>query len=374
MRILVVGDFLKTSGMTRYIFNVIGRIHASDFQVDALSISGKDECKGQVKKMGWGFYCVQAANNNLLRHLVQSFIFFKKHAKDYDVIHFNESALWNFLPIIFAHLFGAKRIILNSHNTYFATEGSKKLYVVLEIMHRIGKWLVAHVVAQNIAVSEEAARWMFTRKAINRHEYKIIVNGIELEKFAYNKEQRFKIRKSLKINEDTFLFGNVGIFNARKNQLRLLEIFNELVKRNLDVKLVLVGDGPIKEAIVAKISELRLADKVVMTGLINNTNEYYQAMDGVIMPSLNEGLSTVLLEAQTSGLQFILSEGLPLGNHIDLLVHEVPLSESNRVWADVVEHNMNREKREVFGSIMQKKGFDVELSAKELYQTYLEER
>ncbi len=54
MRILVVGDFLKTSGMTRYIFNVIGRIHASDFQVDALSISGKDECKGQVKKDGLG--------------------------------------------------------------------------------------------------------------------------------------------------------------------------------------------------------------------------------------------------------------------------------------------------------------------------------
>ncbi|WP_181185783.1 glycosyltransferase [Lactiplantibacillus pentosus] len=374
MRILVVGDFLKTSGMTRYIFNVIGRIHKSNFKVDALCISGKDECKKQVEEMNWGFYSVCAANNNLFLHLLQSFIFFKKHAKDYDVIHFNESALWNFLPILFARLFGAKKIVLNSHNTYFASEGSKKVYAVLEVMHRIGKHLVSRVVSKNIAVSEEAAMWMFTSKVINRHEYKIIVNGIELQRFAYNGDRRLKVRNSLKIDEHTFLFGNVGVFNARKNQIRLLEIFNELVKRKLDVKLVLVGDGPMEQEIVAKIHELKLTDKVVMTGSITNTHEYYQAMDGVIMPSLNEGLSTVLLEAQTAGLQFILSQGLPLGNHIGALVHEVPLSESNRVWADVIQNNMNRGKRELCAAEMKEKGFDVELSAKELYETYLEER
>ncbi|GEO70629.1 glycosyltransferase [Levilactobacillus acidifarinae] len=374
MRVLVIGDFLKASGMTRYIFNVIGHIKAPNLKIDVLSISGSKECQDMVLQHGWGFNVIPPANGDLKRHLKQSRQFFKKNASKYDVIHFNETALWNFLPILFAHHFGAKRIILNSHNTYFASSGNKIVLKCLEILHQLGKKLVDRIVSSRVAVSKEAANWMFTKKSIREHKVKIIPNGIKLEKFVFDLNIRNRVREQLNIPDNWHLYGNVGILNDRKNQVRLLSIFKQLLSIEKDAKLILIGNGPAKNKILQTMEKLDLNDYVILLNATDRISDYYQAMDAIIMPSLNEGLSTVLLEAQTNGLTFFPSATIPLGNELKNLVHPIELSKSDEFWAKIIEQSMsNCSQRRSYLKEMKKRGYGVEDAAEGIYRIYLGE-
>ncbi|MFC6179780.1 glycosyltransferase [Lactiplantibacillus daowaiensis] len=371
MRVLVVGDFLKSSGMTNYIFNVIGNISSSDLKFEALAVSGSEECKERVENLGWKFHVIAPANGSLIKHNLQAFSFFKKNASKYDVIHFNETALWNFLPIVFANYFCSGKIVINSHNTYFASDGKWIVFKVLEVLHAIGKKVVSKTRPINIAVSEEAATWMFEKKTIRLNNYKVISNGIDLKEFTFNQKSRSVYRKKLKVKDDEILFGNVGILNQRKNQLRLLDIFKDILSKTPSARLVLIGDGPLLNKIQDKIIELDLSEKVIMTGKISNVRDYYQAMDALVMPSYNEGLSTVLLEAQTIGLKIFPSKEMPLGNYLDSLVFPISLKKSNKEWATVINDKMGSYRRTSHLEAMKKRNYDLSSASECISEIYL---
>jgi len=372
MRVLVVGDFLKSSGMTRYIFNVIGAINSKNIQIDVLSVSGSRECQKMVEQKGWNFNVISPANGSLFSHIFEAYTFFKKYAKRYDVVHFNETALWNFLPILFAYRFGSKHIILNSHNTYFASDGKLVVLKTLEVLHGFGKWLVSKFVWKNIAVSEEAARWMFPRKVIQTHQYKIISNGIKLEDFGYDEKQRLLIRNQLGINTNDILFGSVGVLNKRKNQTKVIRVFNEFLKLNPDAYLVLIGDGPMKQNLIKLVLALGIENKVFFLGIKQNVTAYYQAMDALLMPSFNEGLSTVLIEAQTAGLSIFASAVIPLGNSLPELVHPLKLEATDSIWAQYISNNLSVSKRKSQVNEMRSQGFDLRDATRSVYKMYLE--
>lgn len=371
MKVLVVGDFLQTSGMTKYIFNVIGNIQSSQLSFDALSISGSNECEARVNQMGWNMFVIPPANGSLLKHIKLSYSFFKQHAGDYDVIHFNETALWNFLPILFAHRFGSKKIILNSHNTYFASNGSAVTLKILECLHKLGRCMLDRIVWKRIAVSKEAAEWMFSKKAIKQHNYQILTNGIDLKRFEFDFETRQKLDKQLGIQSLTPVYGNVGVLNARKNQIRLLQIFKSILLIEPDACLLLIGDGPMKKEVAQQIATLKLQNRVKMIGAVHNVNDYYQVMDAIIMPSKHEGLSTVLVESQTAGLTVFPSAEIPLGDYIADLVHPISLTENDEKWARVICERMNKTNRRSRLAEMIKKGYDFRTSASSMCDIYL---
>lgn len=371
MRVLVVGDFLKASGMTRYIFNVIGGIQADDLKIDVLSVSGSKECQKIVEQRGWGFNVIPPANGSLIGHLKGSYYFFKANAANYDIVHFNETALWNFLPILFAHWFGARKIVLNSHNTYFASDGNKLTLKILEQLHRLGKVIVNRVVSARIAVSREAAEWMFTKKTIRNHSFRVIANGINLVDFKFDENSRKRVRLSIGLDDNSHLYGNVGVLNKRKNQIRLLDIFKSISKHDPKSRLLLLGDGPLREDIEKKIVNLGLENNVIMLGNTGHVVDYYQAMDAIIMPSLNEGLSTVLLEAQTNGLTFFPSDRIPLGNYLKSLVYPISLDKTNEVWAMTIERVLDSQHGRSSRILeMRERGYDVQTAATEIYQIY----
>lgn len=373
MHVLVVGDFLKSSGMTRYMFNVIGKIKEKNLKIDVLAVAGSTECRDEVNNRQWGFAVIPAANGSFFKHIVKSYQYFKKNANEFDVIHFNETALWNFLPILFAYHFGKKHIVLNSHNTYFASNGSKLILKILEIVHEIGKRIVSPLVIRKIAVSEEAAKWMFTSDVIRKNHYKVIPNGIVLNNFAFDDNKRQVMRQNLGIGAKSHLYGNVGVFNKRKNQLRLLSIFKEILVEDPLAELLLIGDGPQRKEILQKIGNLGISKCTSLISFTDRVADYYQAMDAIIMPSTNEGLSTVLLEAQTSGLLFFASSQMPLGTYITNLVYPLPLNDSDHDWAKSVTHHINnKDLRRSYLEDMELLGYDVKTTSEEIYHIYLE--
>ncbi len=99
----------------------------------------------------------------------------------------------------------------------------------------------------------------------------------------------------------------VGRLSQEKGFLDLFDIMSEVVKKDKDVKLTLVGDGPEKESIIAKIKELHLESNVNLTGFLNAKEVEACMLDSSIyvMTSFTEALPLVLIEAMNSSLPII---------------------------------------------------------------------
>ena len=84
---------------------------------------------------------------------------------------------------------------------------------------------------------------------------------------------------------------------------RLLETFEILKKRNIQIKLLIVGDGELKESINNRLSELKLPAQ--MLGWVADTSTVFSAADMLVLTSDNEAVSLVLIEASQYGLPLI---------------------------------------------------------------------
>ena len=90
--------------------------------------------------------------------------------------------------------------------------------------------------------------------------------------------------------DDEIIIGHIGRFVAQKNHDFLIDIFNEIHKKNNNSILLLAGQGPLMEDIKHKVKELNLEDSVKFLGQRNDANELYQAFNVFCLPSLYEPL------------------------------------------------------------------------------------
>ena len=152
-----------------------------------------------------------------------------------------------------------------------------------------------------IAISKLVGDWLFGK------DYLILNNAIDIQKFIYNSNIRNEIRKKYEISEDSFVIGHFGCFNKQKNQIFLIDIFEEYLKIDSNSYLILGGDGTNFEIVKNAIISKRLQDKILLIGKIDNTYDFYNAFDIFVLPSLWEGLGIVNIEAQSNGLPCLVS-------------------------------------------------------------------
>ncbi len=128
-----------------------------------------------------------------------------------------------------------------------------------------------------------------SRKAI------VIKNGINQVRF--NPDNRFSdIRKELGIGEDVILVGFIARVTVQKNPLGLIEAMAK-IPPTYNIKLLMVGDGDLKEQAVKLTSDLGLQDRVIFQPFRKDVPDVLNAIDIYCLPSLWEGLSIALLEA-----------------------------------------------------------------------------
>lgn len=103
-----------------------------------------------------------------------------------------------------------------------------------------------------------------------------------------------------------------------------MELFAEYHKENPNSRLLLVGDGELFGTVQQQCTQLGIRDAVIMVGSKTNTEDYYQAMDVFVFPSLWEGLPVSVVEAQANGLHCLLS---------DVITHDVDLTDQVKYLA-----------------------------------------
>ena len=290
-----------------------------------------------------------------------------KEHPEYKVLHAHaELNLW---PLMIAKKLGVPTRIAHSHNA--KTSVNLKYFFFLYEKARIKKYCT-----DMFMCSTPAGIWTFGEEAVKSGKVKFIKNGIETERFAYNEEIRAAKRRELGLG-DKFVVGHVGgkaktwDLRQQKNHTFLVDIFNEIYKRNPNSMLMLVSDGRLMDEIKSKVHVLGLDGSVLFLGNRGDVNELMQAMDVFLFPSLWEGLPLTGVEAQTAGLPVVMSDVITSEVCITDNVYRMALDKTAEEWADKVLGAYENHTRKNVQKQIVDAGFDIRTTAQWLQEFYL---
>lgn len=114
-----------------------------------------------------------------------------------------------------------------------------------------------------------------------------------------------------------FTLVHVGRFVPGKNQHFLLQIMTELIRRQPNARLWLIGEGPLRPALQQESARLGIDNHVHFWGNRSDVPSLLAASNLFVFPSFSEGLGLAAIEAQASGLPVLLARHLP--EDLDLL-------------------------------------------------------
>ena len=132
----------------------------------------------------------------------------------------------------------------------------------------------------------------------------VIYNGINPKDFEVDMDREAKTNE-LGIKREELVIGMIAGLRPVKNHSLLLQAFKEVVKKVPRAKLLLIGDGPLKESLESKVKSLRLENNVVFLGFRRDIAELLQVMDIFVLSSVAEATSLTLLEAMARGLPVV---------------------------------------------------------------------
>ena len=219
------------------------------------------------------------------------------------------------------------------------------------------------------ACTNFAGEWLFGKKAMIDGKVTIWQNAVEIDKFLFNLEKRNAVRKKYSI-EDRFVVAHVGRFIHQKNHEFIIDIFNEVYKKNNKAVLMLVGSGDLMPMIKEKVHNLGLDSVVLFLGNRSDIADIYQAMDIFVMPSFYEGLGMVAVEAQIAGMPVICADTVPEEARICDNFEYLSLNDSAAVWAQEVLNNAENTERRNMKQAAVEAGYDIDTAAKKMTEWY----
>jgi len=130
----------------------------------------------------------------------------------------------------------------------------------------------------------------------------VIYNGIDIGPLPCA-ARRADIRRRLGVGEETFVVGTIARLDPVKDLGTLLDAVSRLARG--PISLVMIGDGPERQALERRAAELGIADRVRFLGQRNDAREWLAGCDVYVNCSISEGVSLTILEAMAAGLPVI---------------------------------------------------------------------
>ena len=365
VRVLQVIDNMNAGGMETMLMNYYRKIDRNKIQFDFL-IFHKEHClfEDEIENLGGKIYKITSRRENFLKNRRELKIFFKTHK--YNIVEFHQGITY-YYPLIIAKKYGIENRIIHNHGINLKYLKILKIYNNLYLKKRI-----SNLANYYFTCAKEVENHLFSNKIIKDNKAILVNNAIDLEKFKFSSNNREKIRKEFNINKNEMLIGHIGSFTIPKNHLFLLQIFEEISKMKKNVKLLLVGTGPLEDQIIKKIKDLNLEDKIIITKNRQDVNEIMSALDCLIFPSIFEGIPLTLIEAQTAGVPIYISNTInPKSKVIDNGM-VISLKNEPKIWAEtIINDNHHRIEKEKCFNLMKKTNFNIDTEAKKIENIYL---
>lgn len=361
---------MDRGGAETWLMHVLRNIDREKYHFDFL-VSRPDSCAYDDEIRSLGSNIIVCPQPQKPIQYARRFMRLVKENGPYDVIHSHVHHYSGFI-VLLAKLLGIKGRIAHSHNDTRVVE--KRASLARKTYLKIMESMIQRFATHGFACSQDAGSDLYSSWKQDAR-WTCLYCGIDFRPFRV-KSAEAAIRKEFAISKDAVVIGHVGRFSEQKNHVFLINIFAAICKKTPHAKLLLVGDGKLRENIEKQVHELHLLDKVIFAGVRPDVPELMKGlMDVFLFPSLHEGLGLVLVEAQAVGLPCVISDVIP--NEADIInerIKRLPLTASSEAWADAVSDLLEKQPKQVLSDedFNRLKKFDIEESIKGLLKVYEE--
>lgn len=137
----------------------------------------------------------------------------------------------------------------------------------------------------------------------------VIHNGVDLARFSPGGAARDAARASLGVSAATRVIGSVGRLAPEKHQVAIVRAAAQLCRDGHDVRVLLVGDGPMRASITDEAARRGIGSRLLLAGEVQDVRPLLAAMDVFVLPSTSvETFSNAALEAMAMALPVVLSD------------------------------------------------------------------
>lgn len=299
-KLMIISHDLAVGGLQKVVVNICKAIDRKIFDVSVLCLRNLGEFTHEIENMGITvFFLPQKKGTDY-------FSFFKVakllYEQKIDIIHTHNTQ--PFIDgTIGALIARVKTIVHTDHSRMFP---DKIRYMLAERFMSLFAYRV-------VGVSENTSENLIKYLKINRKKIKTIYNGIESSIYC-SKINIAQIKNELSIEDDEPIIGNVGRLVKEKGIVYLLKAIKKLISNFPKLKLIIVGDGDLREELEIMAFKLEINKHVKFLGNRYDVPNLFQIFDIFVLSSISEGMPMVLLEAMASKCPIVATNvgGVPM--------------------------------------------------------------
>ncbi len=364
IRVAVIMGKMHAGGKKNLVMEYYRHIDRSKVQFDFFCDTDSNSVPmEEIKELGGRVYMIPPYQNIFANMKAMKKIF---RENKYPILH-----AYNSTMNIFS-MFAGKQcgIPVRINESISMGHKSDKKNILKNMLKPFSKCFATHYMSNG----EVCGRWQFGDKLFDAGKVAVFKTVIDTDKHRYELELRGKCRRELGL-EDSIVIGHIGRFTAQKNTLFIIDIFNEITKKETNAKLLMIGHGDLEEEMMDRVKKYGIEDKVMNLGKREDIHQFYNAMDCFLLPSLYEGLPVVGVEAECCGLPMFFSTEIPReSSPCEDIGFFISLDKSAEEWADKIleETKKNMENRHDHRDKVRNAGFDSSVEANKLLDYYEE--
>ena len=334
IRILHVLNSLNRGGAETMLMNYYRKIDRRQFQFDfVVHDVNIGVYVDEVIQLGGHIYYVPKFRGYNIVSCIRAWQKIFREAKEDRIVHGHMPSTAG-LYLVLARING-RMAIVHAHSDDRTNEDSIGRRIARKILYQ----LTRQVAQQFYGCSKRAGEARYGKAIVKSDTFALWYNAVDYERFTFRQEVRDSLREKLGLSAKTFVVGHVGRFTWAKNHEFLIQLFEDFHRKHPDSCLLLVGDGELRNKLEHQIKVLGISKSVFMTGAVDNVEDYMTVMDVFVFPSHYEGLPTVNVEAQVSGLNCLISNNVT--KEVCIAPRQVkflPLTDKS-LWLSELENN-----------------------------------
>lgn len=334
VRVLHVSAMLRSGGVERWLVDVVPAAQARGLHMDIAVVQDKRGIFYDVAQAR-GIRVFDCPTTGGPWRFVARLRRLLRARGPYDVVHAHLHAYSAFV-VLAAWLEGVPARVVHPHNVLGNASGpfGRRLYQTATVP------LIRRLATGGLAPSAEAMADLLGPTWAGDPRWRVMSCGVDLREFC---RPVSVTRADFGIPDGAFVMGTAGRLTTEKGHDLLVEVLPEVLARRPDAYLLMIGEGPLREALERRAAEGGFGDRLILAGTRTDVPDILRAVPDVFVfpspppPRGNEASPIAVVEAQVAGLPTVISDGMPSAAVVvPPLTRRLAFADGPARWADAV--------------------------------------